>query len=93
MSRFDGASMELSIICVNWNSVDYLRECLTSIYQATREVFFEVVVVDNASPNGDVDTLKEVFPKIQIIKCNRISGLPELIMLAPGALRAATCYS
>jgi len=66
--------MDLSIICVNWNSVDYLQECLTSIYQSTQEVSFEIVIVDNASPNGDVDSLKGAFPGIQIVKCKENAG-------------------
>jgi GT2 family glycosyltransferase len=60
--------MDLSIITVNWNSVGYLRQCLASIYSNTRDLTFEIVVVDNASPNGDVDTLLAMFPGIKIIK-------------------------
>jgi GT2 family glycosyltransferase len=60
--------MDLSIICVNWNSVDYLRECIASIYENTHEVSFEIIVVDNASPKGGVETLQEQFPEIVIIK-------------------------
>lgn len=60
--------MDLSIICVNWNSVDYLRECISSIYANTHELSFEIIVVDNASPQGGVETLKEQFSAITIIK-------------------------
>jgi GT2 family glycosyltransferase len=60
--------MELSIICVNWNSVDYLRDCLKSIFRWTHNIAFEVIVVDNASPSGDVDVLKREFPTITLIK-------------------------
>jgi GT2 family glycosyltransferase len=59
---------ELSIICVNWNSLDYLRSCLASIYEHTRTIPFEVIVVDNASVNDSIDDLKEQFPNITIIK-------------------------
>ena len=61
-------SMELSIICVNWNSVDYLRECIASVYEHTRDISFEIIVVDNASSQDGVDTLKEQFPEVTIIK-------------------------
>jgi len=60
--------MELSIIFVNWNALAYLRECLASIYQHTQGLSFEVIVVDNASPEGQVDTLYEQFPDISIVK-------------------------
>jgi len=60
--------VDLSIIFVNWNAVDYLRECIASIYDQTRNLSFEILVVDNASPAGNVDTLKEHFPHVTIIK-------------------------
>jgi hypothetical protein len=61
-------SPELSIVFVNWNSTDYLRECIASIYTYAREVKFEIIVVDNASPQRDVDGLKEQFPGAILIK-------------------------
>lgn len=58
--------MELSIIFVNWNSLDYLRECIGSIYENTRNLSFELIVVDNASPQRGVETLKDDFPEVRI---------------------------
>ena len=66
--------MDLSIICVNWNSVDYLRECIASIYDNTRGISFEIIVVDNASPQGGVDTLKDAFPRVRIYKSDKNIG-------------------
>jgi N-acetylglucosaminyl-diphospho-decaprenol L-rhamnosyltransferase len=65
---------ELSIIFVNWNSADYLRACLQSIYLQTQGVDFEVIVVDNASPKDGVDQLKQEFPQIQLIKSKENLG-------------------
>jgi hypothetical protein len=61
-------SMELSIICVNWNSLAYLRECISSVYAQTQGITFEIIVVDNASPEGGVEALKAEFPEIVLIK-------------------------
>ena len=66
--------MELSIICVNWNSLDYLRECIASIYEHTDGIALEIVVVDNASPEGGIETLKCQFPEIIIIKSRENLG-------------------
>jgi hypothetical protein len=66
--------MDLSIICVNWNSVDYLRECIASIYENTGSISFEIIVVDNASPQGGVNTLKDPFPEITIIESSQNIG-------------------
>jgi N-acetylglucosaminyl-diphospho-decaprenol L-rhamnosyltransferase len=60
--------MDLSIIIVNWNSVAYARECISSVYENTHDMSFEIIVVDNASPDGDVDALKATFSRVKIIK-------------------------
>ncbi|MFZ0817423.1 MAG: glycosyltransferase family 2 protein [Candidatus Sulfotelmatobacter sp.] len=61
------AAVDLSIVCVNWNSVEYLLECIPSIYEHTRGISFEIIVVDNASPAGDPSVLKQQFPDIVLI--------------------------
>ncbi|HLH32585.1 MAG TPA: glycosyltransferase family 2 protein [Terriglobia bacterium] len=66
--------MDLSIISVNWNSVRYLRDCLRSIYRFTTGVSFEVIIVDNASSERDVDSLYALFPDIRIIQSIRNLG-------------------
>ena len=66
--------MDLSIICVNWNSVNYLRECIPSVYEHTQGITFEIIVVDNASPEGGVDALKQEFPDIVLIKSSENLG-------------------
>jgi GT2 family glycosyltransferase len=60
--------MDLSIICVNWNSLDYLQKSIASVYENTHGLSFEIIVVDNASPAGGVETLKQSFPEVQIVK-------------------------
>lgn len=60
--------MELSIIIVNWNSLEYLRKCIRSIYQHVSNVGFEIVVVDNASPEGGIESVNDEFPEVVVIK-------------------------
>ena len=57
--------MELSIIIVNWNSLAYLRECIASVYQYTHGIAFEIIVVDNVSPEGGVDAIPVEFPRLR----------------------------
>ena len=59
---------DLSIIFVNWNSVPYLADSIASIYEHTRGLELEIIVVDNASPNDNVDTLKTLFNDVRIVK-------------------------
>jgi GT2 family glycosyltransferase len=60
--------IKLSIIIVNWNSLGYLRKCLTSIYEHVRDLSFEIIVVDNASPEPGIEALNGDFPDVLVIK-------------------------
>ena len=66
--------MDVSIIFVNWNSLSYLRECIRSIYEHTKGLAFEIIVVDNASTKDDVDELPGEFPGVAVIKSKRNIG-------------------
>ena len=59
--------MEISVVIVNWNTCDLLRQCLQSVYRTVREIAFEVIVVDNGSTDGSVAMLEAEFPGVRII--------------------------
>jgi len=73
--------MDISIIYVNWKSENYIKESIDSVYEHTHGLQFEIIVVDNASPSGNVDMLKEHFPQITLIKSGTNLGLPGPITL------------
>lgn len=60
--------MDISIIIVNWNTQNLLRDCLQSINDTVRDVTFEIIVVDNASDDGSVLMLREEFPGVTLIE-------------------------
>jgi N-acetylglucosaminyl-diphospho-decaprenol L-rhamnosyltransferase len=64
----ESEGFDLSVIIVNWNSVNYLRECLTSIYGNCEGMRYEVIVVDNASPQRDIEQLPAEFPGMVLVK-------------------------
>jgi GT2 family glycosyltransferase len=66
--------MDVSIIYVNWKSEDYIKESIESVYDHTHGLQFEIIVVDNASPSGRVEVLKEFFPQITLIKSDKNLG-------------------
>lgn len=61
-------SCDLSIVIVNWNVREELRNCLASIYGGLREeLSFEVFVVDNASRDGSVEMVRGESPQVKLI--------------------------
>lgn len=59
--------LDLSIIIVNYNTCALLRDCLTSIYQSTGAFSYQVIVVDNASPDDSVSMVQTEFPQAGLL--------------------------
>lgn len=56
--------IDLSIIILNHNTRDLLRQCLSSITTPNQ---YQVIVVDNASTDNSVAMVRKEFPKVEII--------------------------
>lgn len=74
--------MDLSIIIVNWNSKDYLRKCLASILATTRDIAYEIIVIDSGSFDGCADMLREEFPQVRFIQSQVNLGFAQANNLA-----------
>ena len=59
--------MELSVIIVNFNVRDFLRQCLFSVMLASENIDCEIFVVDNNSEDGSVGMIKSEFPDVKLI--------------------------
>lgn len=58
------ASLDLSIIIVNWRSAEFTNQCVASIRQHTSGLAYEIIVVDNASFDGCDKILRERAPEV-----------------------------
>lgn len=63
----DSSQPDLSVIIVNWNTGDLLRQCLESLRRQAATARFETLVVDNASKDGSGDMAQALFPEVQFI--------------------------
>ncbi|OGD86943.1 hypothetical protein A2Z23_01615 [Candidatus Curtissbacteria bacterium RBG_16_39_7] len=61
------ATTNISIIIVNHNTKELLKNCLSSIAKSKDNLAKEILVVDNASTDGSVQAIKN-FPGIQLIQ-------------------------
>ena len=57
---------ELSIIVISYNTREMTLACLASVYAETKTPF-ELIVVDNASPDGSAEAIAEAFPEAKLI--------------------------
>lgn len=60
--------MDVSIIIINYNTLSLTRNCIISIKQCTRDVYYELIVIDNASTEKGVDSLQNEFADIKLFK-------------------------
>lgn len=61
--------IDLSIVIVTYNCKGYVLECLESIFAQDKGTLqIEVIVVDNASKDGTVKAIAEIFPNVRLIK-------------------------
>jgi len=58
----------VSVLIVNWNSKDYVRQCLTSMFAHCRSTRLEVIVVDGASFDGCDEMLRNEFPGVHFVQ-------------------------
>ncbi len=65
---------DLSIVIVNWNTREMLRDCLTSVRAGLRGITAEVIVVDNASSDGSAGMVADAFPEVTLIRNSENRG-------------------
>ena len=61
----------LSIVIVNYNTVDQLRDCLESILRERGDLDLETLVVDNGSVDGSAAMVRSYAPEITLIDPGR----------------------
>ncbi|WP_313377235.1 glycosyltransferase family 2 protein [Chishuiella sp.] len=64
----------MSIIIVNYNTTQLVIDCVNSIYDNTKNINFEIIVVDNNSPDRSIENIKSIFPEIKLILSEKNAG-------------------
>lgn len=60
--------IDVSIVIISWKMKNLLQRCLQTIYQFTKDISFEIIVIDNNSLDGTSEMIEENFPDIKLIK-------------------------
>jgi GT2 family glycosyltransferase len=81
--------MDVSICIVNYNTADLTTKCIKSVFHNTKDIDFEVIVVENGSSDGSGELFKKEFgDKIILIEnpVNRYltGGFNDAIFKAKG---------
>jgi GT2 family glycosyltransferase len=66
--------MDISIIIINYNTFNLTSHCIESVIKYTRDVQYEIILVDNASSECDPALFLAQFPSVKLIKSNKNGG-------------------
>lgn len=67
----------VSVIIINYNTFRLTVNCIASIIKHTKEVEYEIILVDNHSKECDPDLFKQEFPDITLIKSSVNAGFSK----------------
>ena len=72
---YEEQMVEVSVIFVNYNATDMLIEAIRSVKKHTQHVSYELIVIDNASPDRGIQRIKDTFEEeIKVIISTRNLG-------------------
>ena len=62
--------IDVSIIIISYNTKEMTIDCIRSVYNQTKGISFEIIVVDNNSKDGSAQSIEENYPAVILIKSN-----------------------
>ena len=72
-----GATPDVSVIIVSFNTREVLRQCLQSVLEDASGLIAEIFVVDNASTDGSIEMIKQEFPDVRLLRSEINLGFGE----------------
>jgi GT2 family glycosyltransferase len=60
--------LDLTVIIPSCNTRRLLRDCISSIYQHTGGVAFEIICIDDASPDASAEMVADSFPEVILVR-------------------------
>jgi GT2 family glycosyltransferase len=66
--------MDVSVIIINFNTLNLTCGCIQSIHNFTKDTSVEIILVDNASSEQPADNFTRIFPEITLVKSSANVG-------------------
>jgi GT2 family glycosyltransferase len=85
--------LELSIIIVSFNTKETLTDCVKSVIKFTKDLNYEIIIIENGSKDGSLERTKELenkFPQVSLIDAQTNLGFGKANNL--GATKAKGEY-
>lgn len=82
---------KLSVVILNWNGADMLRQFLPSVIEHSSIEGVDICVADNASSDDSVSVLSKEFPSVRLIQLDQNYGFAEGYNRALQQVNATYC--
>ena len=82
---------KLSIVILNWNGAEMLRQFLPSVVAHSNGEGIEVCVADNASTDNSLEVMRQEFPDVRLILLDKNYGFAEGYNRALAEIDAEYC--
>ena len=69
--------LDIGIVIVNWNTCDFLKRCLETVFASQGDFTYSALVVDNASQDGSAEMVRREFPQAKLIANAANIGYPR----------------
>lgn len=69
--------IDLSIIMVSYNTKELTLDSLKSVFEQTKGVSFEIIVLDNNSRDGSLEAISQAFPHVKLIASKENHGFAQ----------------
>lgn len=66
--------MKTAVVILNYNTKDYLRQFLPGLIASCEGLDAKVIVADNASTDGSVELMRNMFPDVQLLVFDKNYG-------------------
>lgn len=73
---------KLSVVITNYNNFEMLDDCLRTFHQFKPDCLFEIIVVDNASTEGNVSKITSKYESVKLIQNEKNIGFSAANNLA-----------
>lgn len=69
---------KITVVIPNWNGIQYLEVCLSSLRRQTF-IEFNTIVVDNGSTDGSIEKIISDFPEVELIAFDSNEGFSKAV--------------
>lgn len=69
----------VSVVVVNWNTRELLRQCLRTLSASKRDFELDTIVVDNSSCDGSMRMVRDMFPEVRRLELTNNLGFSKAV--------------